>query len=210
VRQLCDQNRTLMIADEVLTGFGRTGRMFACEHAAVSPDIMCLSKALTAGYLPLGATLTTDRIFERFLSDDRTKTFFHGHSFTANPLACAVALESLDIFRDHDVLERVRRLETRLWAGLSPLARLPRVGNVRVIGGVGIVELVTDKATRNGGGYLDGIAPRLGEAFLQRGLLLRPLGNIVYFMPPFIITDPEVDQALGVISDVMNLFAGSE
>src|SRR4029077_18572996 len=99
-RQLCDLYGTLLIADEVLTGFGRTGRMFACDHAAVTPDIVCLSKALTGGYLPLGATVTTAPVYDAFLSEDRTKTFFHGHSFTANPLACAVAIASLELFEE--------------------------------------------------------------------------------------------------------------
>src|SRR3954467_816253 len=148
VRRLCDQHGTLLIADEVLTGFGRTGRMFACEHAAISPDIMCLSKALTGGYLPLGATVTTAPIFEAFLSDDRTRTFFHGHSFTANPLACAVAIASLDLFRDEGALERVGDLSRWLRDGLAPLASLPVVGDVRTIGGVGVLELVTDKASK--------------------------------------------------------------
>lgn len=203
VRRLCDRYGTLMIADEVLTGFGRTGRMFACEHAAVSPDIICLSKAITAGYLPLGATVATDAVFEAFLSDDRAKTFFHGHSFTANPLACSVALASLDLFREYDVLARIGRLETRLRDGLSRLAGLPSVGNVRVIGGVGIVELVADKATRRADGYLDGIGPRLSARFLERNLLLRPLGNVVYFMPPYCITDDQVDWALEQIAAVL-------
>jgi adenosylmethionine-8-amino-7-oxononanoate aminotransferase len=205
VRRLCDEYGTLLIADEVLTGFGRTGRMFACEHAAVSPEIICLSKALTAGYLPLGATVTTNAIFEAFLSDDRTKTFFHGHSFSANPLACAVALASLDLFRDNDVLSRIAVLEQKLRTGLSPLACHPRVGDIRVIGGVGVVELVTDKVTRNTGGYLDGIGSRLSAAFLDRDLLLRPLGNIVYFMPPYVISDDEMDWALEQITHVFEL-----
>jgi adenosylmethionine-8-amino-7-oxononanoate aminotransferase len=203
VRQLCDRYGTLMIADEVLTGFGRTGRMFASEHASVSPDIICLSKALTAGYLPLGATVATEGIFEAFLSEDRTRTFFHGHSFTANPLACAVAVASLDLFRETDVLERVRKLESRLRAGLTTVADLPSVGNVRVIGGVGIVELVSDKRTRKADGYLDGIGPRLSALFLDRGLLLRPLGNVVYFMPPYTVTDDQVDWALAQIAAVL-------
>ena len=118
VRRLCDRYGTLMIADEVLTGFGRTGKMFACEHAGVCPDIICLSKALTAGYLPLGATVTTSAIYEAFLSEDRGKTFFHGHSYTANPLACAVALASLDLFREEGTLARVAELEKALRAGL--------------------------------------------------------------------------------------------
>ena len=203
VRRLCDRYGTLMIADEVLTGFGRTGRMFASEHASVLPDIICLSKGLTAGYLPLGATVTTDAIYEAFLSDDRAKTFFHGHSFTANPLACAVAIASLDLFRELDVLARVARLESRLRAGLSKLADRPSVGDVRVIGGVGIVELVSDRNTRKSDGYLDGIGPRLSAQFLDRGLLLRPLGNVVYFMPPYCITDDQVDWSLEQIAAVV-------
>jgi adenosylmethionine-8-amino-7-oxononanoate aminotransferase len=193
VRQLCNRYNTLFIADEVLTGFGRTGKMFACEHAAVTPDIMCLSKALTAGYLPLGVTATTAAVYDAFLSEDRSKTFFHGHSFTANPLACAVALASLDLFRDEPVLARVARLERQLRAGLEPLRDL---GDVRVIGGVGAIELTSGK------GYLDELGPRLAAAFLKRGLLLRPLGNVIYFMPPYCISESETEWALDRITNV--------
>jgi adenosylmethionine-8-amino-7-oxononanoate aminotransferase len=193
VRRLCDRYGTLLIADEVLTGFGRTGKMFACEHAAVAPDIMCLSKALTAGYLPMGVTATTAAIYDAFLSEDRAKTFFHGHSYTANPLACAVALASLDLFRDEPVLANVARLERQLRAGLEPLRRL---GEVRVIGGVGAIEL------EEGKGYLDELGPRLAGAFLERGLLLRPLGNVVYFMPPYCISESETEWALEQITNV--------
>ena len=196
VRALCDKYKTLLIADEVLTGFGRTGKMFACEHAGITPDIICLSKALTAGYLPLGVTATTSTIYDAFLSDDRVKTFFHGHSFTANPLACAVALASLDLFREESVLDRVSRLEQQLRAGFEPLRAL---GDVRVIGGVAAVELASDKP-----GYLDGIGPRLAAAFLERGLLLRPLGNVVYFMPPYCITESETAWALEQIVAVLH------
>lgn len=204
VRRLCDRYGTLMIADEVLTGFGRTGRMFACEHAAVAPDIICLSKALTGGYLPLGATVTTDTVYQAFLSDDRTRTFFHGHSFTANPLACAVAVASLDLFQETSALDRVRALEGWLRKGLAPLATLPSVGDVRVIGGVGIVELGTDKTTKAAGGYLDDIGPRLARAFLDRGLLLRPLGSVLYFMPPYVITESETAWAIDQIREVLS------
>jgi adenosylmethionine-8-amino-7-oxononanoate aminotransferase len=203
VRRLCDHFGTLMVADEVLTGFGRTGRMFACEHAAVRPDIICLSKALTAGYLPMGVTAATEDIYEAFLSDDRLKTFFHGHSYTANPLGCAVALASLELFRTEGVLERVRTLEKRFRARLEPLRALPHVGDVRVIGGVGIVELVQDKQTRAAGGYLDRVGPPLAAEFVRRGLLLRPLGNVLYFMPPYVITDEEAEWALDQIEDVL-------
>jgi adenosylmethionine-8-amino-7-oxononanoate aminotransferase len=197
IRRLCDQFGVLMIADEVLTGFGRTGRMFACDHAHVSPDIICLSKALTGGYLPLGATVTTDDLYETFLSADRTRTFFHGHSFTANPLACAVAVASLDLFATDRTLDRVKRLEAQLHAGLAPLRALPIVRDVRVLGGVGVVELAKS------GGYLDDVGPRLAAAFLERGLLLRPLGNVLYFMPPYVITEEETSWAIEQISAVV-------
>lgn len=198
VRRLCDRFGVLMIADEVLTGFGRTGKMFACEHASVSPDIICLSKALTAGYLPMGATAVTSAIYDAFLSDDRAKTFFHGHSYTANPLACAVALASLDLFREESTLSRVAALERSLCAGLDPLRRLDGVGDVRVIGGVGIVEMRTGHP-----GYLNDFGPRITAAALDRGLLLRPLGNVLYLMPPYAITPEETDWAIEQISDML-------
>jgi len=203
VRQLCYRHGVLMIADEVLTSFGRTGRMFACEHASVTPDIICLSKALTAGYLPLAVTAVTNAVFEAFLGDDHSRTFFHGHSFTANPLACAVALASLDLIEEGDVLTRIARLERQLRDGLAPLRQLPNVGDVRVLGGVAAIELVSNKTTKDAGGYLDQIGGRLYPAFLERGLLLRPLGNVLYFMPPYVITDAEVDWVIAQIGDVL-------
>lgn len=211
VRRLCSQFGVLMIADEVLTGFGRTGRLFACEHAGVSPDIICLSKALTAGYLPLAVTASTRAVYEAFLSDDHSKTFFHGHSFTANPLACAVAIASLKLLLDEDGLARVGRLERQLRAGLAELARLAMVGEVRVLGGVAAIELVRDRTTKGGGGYLDQLGPRLSAEFLKRGLLLRPLGNILYVLPPYVISDTEVDWVLGEIKAVLEQvdYAGS-
>ena len=203
VRRLCDDHDVLLIADEVLTGFGRTGRMFACEHANISPDILCLSKALTGGYLPLGATIASDRVYEAFLSSDRTRTFFHGHSFTANPLACAVAIASLDLFHETRALEKVAAIQGWLRRGLDPLRGLPIVGDVRVIGGVGILELVTNKVTKDGGGYLDDIGPRLTAAFLERGLLLRPLGNVLYVMPPYVITEQETAWITDQIAEML-------
>lgn len=202
VRSLCDRYRTLMIADEVLTGFGRTGKMFACEHGPLSPDIICLSKALTGGYLPLGVTATTEAIYESFLSEDRRKTFFHGHSFTANPLACAVAIASLDLIDENKSLERVRSLEALFRSRLMPLLSLPGVGDVRVLGGVAAVELsAVDKNTSHG--YLEPVGPKLSAAFLSRGLLLRPLGDVLYFMPPYVITDEEAHWAIDQIEEVL-------
>ncbi len=197
VRKLCDQHKTLLIADEVMTGFGRTGRMFACEHGPVRPDIACLSKGLSAGYLPLAATVATDDVYEAFLSDDRTKTFFHGHSFTANPLGCAVGLASLDIFREEGTLQRIAALEKQLRVGLEPMRSLNCVDDVRIIGGVGIVELA------EGDGYLSDIGPRLYREFLERGLLLRPLGNVLYFMPPYVITEEEANRVIEQMGEVL-------
>jgi adenosylmethionine-8-amino-7-oxononanoate aminotransferase len=202
-RALCDRYGVLLIADEVLTGFGRTARMFACEHAGVSPDIICLSKALTGGYLPLGATVATEAVYAAFLSEDRARTFFHGHSFTANPIACAVACASLDVFEETDALAKVRALEGWLKSGLDPLRSLPIVGDVRVIGGVGILELVTDKRSKAAGGYLDTLGPTLTAAFLERGLLLRPLGNVLYVMPPYVITEEETRWTVQQVAEVL-------
>jgi adenosylmethionine---8-amino-7-oxononanoate aminotransferase len=198
VRELCSRHGTLMIADEVLTGFGRTGKMFACEHGPVRPDIICLSKALTGGYLPLGVTAATEEIYESFLSEDRRKTFFHGHSFTANPLACAVALASLDLLIENRSLERVARLEALFRDRMRNFESIPNVAGVRILGGVAAIELEAEA-----GGYLEPIGPRLAAEFLRRGLLLRPLGNVVYFMPPYVIEDGEAHWAIEQIEAVL-------
>ncbi|MGC4082869.1 MAG: aminotransferase class III-fold pyridoxal phosphate-dependent enzyme [Vicinamibacterales bacterium] len=208
VRRLCDQYGVLMIADEVLTGFGRTGRLFACEHAQVSPDIMCMSKAVTGGYMPLGVTAATERIYDAFLSADRTRTFFHGHSFTGNPLACALANASLQLIQDTDAVTKVQQVESWLHRGLQPLTSHRAVGDLRILGGVGIVELVSDKATKSAGGYLDDVGPKLTKAFLDRGLLLRPLGNVVYVMPPYVITEAETDWLTTQVREVVDEVIG--
>lgn len=208
VRELCDKFSTLMIADEVLTGFGRTGKMFACEHAGVSPDLICLSKALTGGYLPLGVTAATGEIYDAFLSDDRHKTFFHGHSFTANPLSCAVAIASLELFEKEGSMDRVRRLEYIFQSRKTSLLSHSSVGDVRIIGGVIALELVRDRRSREAGGYLDCMGPKLTRLFLDRGLLLRPLGNVLYFMPPYVISEEETNWALDQIEDVLHNWNG--
>ena len=197
VRKLCDKYNILLIADEVLTGFGRTGKMFACEHAEISPDILCLSKALTGGYLPLGATVATEEIYQAFYDDDRAKTFFHGHSMTANPLACAVALASLDLFKRENCLEKVAFINRKFQQRLPKLVDLECVREVRIIGGIGIIELNT------GEGYLANIGQVLLKEFLSRDILLRPLGNVLYFMPPFVIGEKELDLVLDEIENVL-------
>jgi adenosylmethionine---8-amino-7-oxononanoate aminotransferase len=177
-----------LVADEVFTGFGRTGKMFACEHAGVAPDLLCLSKGLTGGLLPLGATLASAGIYADFLSDDRARTFFHGHSYTANPIACAAARASLALLEESGALARVAELE-RLFAGrLARLAALPAVAEVRGLGALAVAELAPAGASA---GYLDERGPRLQRALLARSVLLRPLGDVVYFLPPYCITDDE-------------------
>jgi adenosylmethionine---8-amino-7-oxononanoate aminotransferase len=204
IRRLCDEHGVLMIADEVMTGFGRTGRMFACEHANVAPDIICLSKAVTGGYLPLGVTVATERIYQAFLSEDRTRTFFHGHSFTGNPLACALAIASLGLIQQTNAIAKVGRIESWLHRGLEPLRAHPAVGDVRILGGVGAVELIENRTTLESGGYLDEDGPVLTRKFIERGLLLRPLGNIVYAMPPYVITEDETDWMTAQMREVID------
>ena len=199
VRELSRRQGTLLIADEVFTGFGRTGKMFACEHGPVTPDLMCLSKALTGGYLPLAATLVTEPLYQAFLSEDRGRGFLHGHSYTANPLGCAVALESLALFDEERRLERVARLEELFTERLARIAGMPAVAEVRGIGALAVMELQPERE----GGYLDSRSPRLIQAFLEKGILLRPLGNVLYFLPPYVIEDREAHRAFDVIEEVL-------
>jgi adenosylmethionine-8-amino-7-oxononanoate aminotransferase len=199
VREATARHGIPLIADEVLTGFGRTGRLFACEHGPVQPDILCVSKALTGGYLPLSATLATEAIYESFLSEDRARTFFHGHSYTGNALACSVALESLALIDEERSVERVQALERLFHERLDRVARLPRVLATRGIGGVAVMELDPE----GGGGYLDRLGAELYAKFLERDILLRPLGNILYFMPPYTIKNEEAHHVFDVIEKVL-------
>lgn len=179
----------LTIADEVLTGFGRTGKLFAGEYLRHKADIICLSKGLTGGSMALGVTAATTPIFEAFLSDDKRKTLFHGHSFTANPLACAAALASLDLLLDEDCLRRIDHIARRQEAFLETLGSYPIVRNARSLGAVVAFELNTGRDE-----YINAIGPRLTREALDAGIYLRPLGNTVYFMPPYCITEKEMDQ----------------
>ena len=186
-----------LILDEVATGFGRTGTMFACEQAGVSPDFLCLSKGLTSGTMPLAATLTTPEVYNAFLGDpDGGKTFFHGHTYTANPVGCAAALASLDLFGEEGVVERVAALAPRLAEGARALGGLPLVGDVRHIGLVAALELVRDKETREPLPGTDRVFREVRREGLRRGLFLRPLGNVVYLFLPQAVTRPDLDDIL--------------
>jgi len=194
VRELTAQHNVLLIADEVLTGFGRCGTMFACELAGVVPDIMCLAKGITGGFLPMGATVCTQVIRQEFVGAGRT--FFHGHSYTGNPLACAAAVANLEIFETEDVFSRIRAIIAWHKTNLERLVHSPAVDEVRQIGTVGIIELKADDP-----GYFSQLRPRLYRFFLEKGVLLRPLGNIVYVMPPYVIAAEELDWVYSVIEE---------
>jgi adenosylmethionine-8-amino-7-oxononanoate aminotransferase len=182
-----------LIADEVAAGFGRTGRMFACEHAGVEPDFMCLSKGLTAGYLPLGATLTSEKIYQQFYdSPGGKKTFYHGHTYTANPVSCASAVASLGIFRKERTLSRMNDLIPDFHAALERFKELPIVGDVRRIGFIGAFELVKNKRTKEPFGVSERMGSKIYREGLRRNLILRPLGNVTYLFLPLSTTQTEL------------------
>jgi adenosylmethionine-8-amino-7-oxononanoate aminotransferase len=188
-----------LIADEVMTGFGRTGPMFACERAEVRPDLICLSKGITGGVLPLGATAATEAIFDAFRSTDRRKTFFHGHSYTANPIACAAALASLALFDEASTNDR-HRIERAHARHLADLRTVRGVKAVRQLGTVAAVELEAKD------GYLSEVGRELAAFSLEQGVLIRPLGNVAYCLPPYGITDDE----LQLVYDVLQRFLAGE
>jgi len=198
VRALSTRHDVLLIADEVLTGFGRTGKMFACDLANVVPDLMCLSKGLTGGFMAMGITLCTDRVETAFRSENRMHTFYHGHSYTGNALACAAANASLEIFEDEPVFDRIRTIARINSERLAGLRRMHQVGEVRQIGTMGAIELVAEDA-----GYLSALRPKLYGFFMERGVLLRPLGNVVYVLPPYVIEPDELDRVYDVIVEAI-------
>jgi adenosylmethionine-8-amino-7-oxononanoate aminotransferase len=199
LRDACNRYDVHFIADEIAVGFGRTGTMFACEQASVRPDFMCLSKGLTAGYLPLSAVLTTEPVYAAFY-DEYTKlnAFLHSHSFTGNPLACAVALASLKIFREDTTLERNRKLAAHMGARALELENHPHVAEVRQRGMIVAIELVKDKKSRAPYPWQERRGLQIYRHALSRGVLLRPVGNVVYFMPPYVITPEEIDLMVDV------------
>ena len=199
---ICRRNGTLFIADEVMTGFGRTGTLFACKQAGVSPDILCLAKGLTGGSLPLAVTLCTPEIFQAHYSPDRSRTFFHSSSFTANPIACAAARANLEIWRDEPVAGRITSLGAMQEERLERFRGDSRFSNVRRLGTIAALDLKVPDP-----GYLAGIGPRLTAFFLDRGILLRPLGNTIYVMPPYGIAAAELDLVYDAIAAAAANFA---
>src|SRR5580704_68907 len=199
LREACDRHQVHLIADEIAVGFGRTGTMFACEQAGIRPDFMCLSKGLTAGYLPLSTVITTEEVYAAFYDEyDKLNAFLHSHSFTGNPLACAVALASLRIFREDDVLQRNRILAAHMGARARELESHPHVAEVRQRGMIVAIELVKDKATREPYPWQERRGLGIYRHAVGRGVLIRPVGNVVYFMPPYVITPDEIDLMVDV------------
>ncbi|MCC6123665.1 MAG: adenosylmethionine--8-amino-7-oxononanoate transaminase [Pirellulales bacterium] len=199
-RELTKKYDVLFIADEVAVGFGRTGKMFACEHEAVTPDLMCLAKGITGGYLPLAATLATDEIYNAFLgSYVESKTFFHGHTYGGNPLAAAAALATLEIFEEERTLEKLQPKIARLAEHLARIARHPHVGDARQRGFIAAIELVRDKASKEPYPWTERRGHAVCESALREGVWIRPLGNVVVVMPPLAITMEQLDKILFAI-----------
>ncbi|MFA7439848.1 MAG: adenosylmethionine--8-amino-7-oxononanoate transaminase [Sphingomonadaceae bacterium] len=200
MRAICAAHGVLFIADEVMTGWGRTGTLFACEQAHIWPDILCLSKGLTGGAVPLAATLATAAIYDAHYSTDRAQMFFHSSSYTANPLACAAALANLEIWREEPVRENIAALMSRQ---RQRLGSLENVRNKRQCGTITACEIGTDNPD-----YLSSLGPQLLEFFMERDLLLRPMGNNIYVMPPYCIDEPDLDRIYAAIAEAAERFSG--
>jgi adenosylmethionine-8-amino-7-oxononanoate aminotransferase len=209
LRRLATRYGVLFIADEVATGFGRTGRMFACEHEGVKPDLMAISKGLTGGYMPLAATLTTEAVYREFLGRyEDFKTFFHGHSYTGNPLGCAVALANLAVFKRERTLEKLLPRIEALRTLLRPLQAHSHVGDVRQIGLIAGIELVRDRVTKEPYSLMDRMGTRVTDEARAAGLLLRPLGNIIVLMPPLSTTTKELRMMVHILAKAIAIATG--
>jgi adenosylmethionine---8-amino-7-oxononanoate aminotransferase len=209
VAKLCRAHDVLLICDEVATGFGRTGKLFAVEHEGVTPDFLCLAKGLTGGYLPLAITATTDRVYSAFLGAfAEAKTFFHGHTYTGNPLACAAALASLRVFEDEQTLARMHGPLKVLTRGLAQVARLPNVGEVRQRGFMVGIELVSHKASKAEYPFEARQGFRVCLEARKHGVLLRPLGNVVVMMPPLSLTEAEAQLLVDAVTEAITMVCG--
>ncbi|HET7755514.1 MAG TPA: adenosylmethionine--8-amino-7-oxononanoate transaminase [Anaeromyxobacteraceae bacterium] len=199
LRELCDREGALLVCDEVATGFGRTGTMFAVEQEGVVPDLMTVAKGITGGYLPLAATLSTERVFESFLGSHASqRTFFHGHTYTGNPLACAAAIASMRLFREKEIVPALPGKAAALARALAPLAEHPRVGEIRRRGLMVGIELVRDRATKEGYPYDARAGQRACTEARSLGAILRPLGNVVVLMPPLAMTEAQLAELAGI------------
>ncbi|MFY2764046.1 adenosylmethionine--8-amino-7-oxononanoate transaminase [Arenimonas sp. MALMAid1274] len=202
-REICDAHGAHLIADEIAVGFGRTGTLFACEQAGITPDFLCLSKGLTGGFLPMSAVLTTAAVYDAFLDDARERGFLHSHSYTGNPLGCAAALASLAIFDSDDVLVRNRATAARMAALARPFAAHANVADLRQTGMILAIELVADRRTRAPFPAAERRGLRAYRHALERGVLLRPLGDVLYWMPPYCVGDAELEHLAAVTASAI-------
>lgn len=199
---LCKKYDILLIDDEVAMGFGRTGKYFAYMHTNVMPDIACAAKGITAGYMPLAVTMTNNKIYSAFYDDYSTaKAFYHGHSFTGNPLACAVAVENLKIMEEENIIEKLQPKSQFFAQEMEKFKKLNHVGDIRHIGMIGAIELVKDKDTKEPYSFAERIGHRVYKEGLKRGAILRPIGNVIYFIPPYIITENEIKMLTDIAFD---------
>ncbi len=203
--RICKENNILTIADEVMTGFGRTGKFFACDYIMEKPDIICMSKGITGGTMAFGVTSCTNGIYNEFLSDDKMKTLFHGHSYTANPLACSAALASLDLLEEDETWKDIMRINAQHLQFKTDLEKLKAVKDCRVLGTIVAIELQTKDETS----YLNNIRDLLYNYFIKQKVILRPLGNIVYIMPPYCISDEDLKRVYSVIKNAVGIFGVS-
>jgi adenosylmethionine-8-amino-7-oxononanoate aminotransferase len=200
--QLCRQYQTIIIADEVMTGFGRTGPLFACDHITTTPDIVCLSKGLTGGSMPLGITAATQNIFDAFYDDDRMKTLYHGHSFTANPTICAAALASLDLLLDNNCAAARQRIIAAHTAFATTIENDPAISDVRQTGTIIAIEFKTDTPT-----YHSNMRDMLYNFFLAKKIIMRPIGHIIYILPPYCITNDELNYIYDCIKELLTVIS---
>ena len=197
--ELCREHDVLLIVDEVATGFGRTGRMFACEHEDVKPDILCLGKGLTGGYLPVAATLATRKIYEAFLGEvEEQKTFYHGHTFTGNPIGCAAAIASIDLLVKNDVVGALQPKIQHLELRLSEIADHPHVGDIRILGMIAAIELVSNRESRRPFDWKEHMGVHVCDRAREEGVLLRPLGDTIVLIPPLTLSIEQIDEMLDV------------
>lgn len=205
LREACDRYGVLLIADEIATGFGRTGKLFACDHAGITPDILCMSKGLTGGYLPMAITVTTQEIYDAFYDDyNKGKAFMHSHTYSGNPLACSAALAVQDILEEEQILEHAAQRADYLHEQLmNALGGHPNVGEIRHIGLINGIELVADRKTKTPFPSEDRVGYQIYKRALQEGVIFRPLGDVIYFNPPLIIKEEEIDEAVAVCKKVI-------
>lgn len=208
LRSLCDKYNVLLIADEIATGFGRTGKMFACNHAEITPDIMCLSKGLTGGYMPMSLTVTTEKIYQAFYGEyNEGKAFMHSHTYSGNPLGCAAALSVLKILKEEKTLETAQKNASYLGEKMHATFDNHRnIGEIRSIGLIHAIELVQNKKTKKSFDSGLRVGYQIYKEALKRGLILRPLGNVLYFNPPLNITQQELDKAIDITKETINSY----